>query len=270
MTKPTIAILMLSLFALPVGAATPPGEEIYQRACAACHEGGVKKAPHKMFLQMMPADSIHNSMNEGIMQMQAAALSPAERRTVAEYLAGQTIEEALAKTKPQMCTGAAKEFDLGKGAKKVGWGVNRENHRLIPADVAGLTAADLPKLELQWAFAFPNAQRVRSQPTVALGAVFIGSQNGTVYALDKKTGCVRWSFRASAEVRTPVIIDAGDGKTASRAIAYFADLIARVYAVEATTWTMESTVPSNFPQGLRSLDEWCDVLSIPVRRQTLG
>jgi len=235
MTKPTIAILLLSLLALPAGAATPKGEEIYQRACAACHEGGVKKAPHKMFLQMMPADGILNAMNQGIMQMQAASLSAAERRTVAEYLAGHTVEDALARAQPQLCTGPAKDFDLGKGVKKVGWGVNRENHRLIPADVAGLTAADLPKLELKWAFAFPNAQRVRSQPTVALGAVFIGSQNGTVYALDKKSGCVRWAFRASAEVRTPVIIDAGDETSKARPIAYFADLIARVYAVEATT-----------------------------------
>ena len=37
-----------------------------------------------------------------------------------------------------------------------------------------------------------------------MGAVFVGSQNGTVYALDKESGCVRWTFRASAEVRSPV------------------------------------------------------------------
>jgi len=238
MTTPKIALSLFALaawFALPLGAATPKGETIYQQACAACHEGGIKKAPHKMFLQMMPADGILNSMERGIMQMQAASLSAEDRRTVAEYLAGHTIEDALKRAQPQLCAGPAKEFDLDKGAKKVGWGVNRENHRLIPADVAGLDASDLPKLQLKWAFAFPNAQRARSQPTVALGAVFVGSQNGTVYALDKKTGCVRWSFRASAEVRTPVIIDANEGASSERPIAYFADLIARVYAVEATT-----------------------------------
>jgi polyvinyl alcohol dehydrogenase (cytochrome) len=238
MTKPAIALSLLTLSALlaaPAAAAITKGERLYQQACAACHEGGVTKAPHKIFLQMMPADGILNALENGIMQMQAAALSSTDRRAVAEYLAGQTVEEALARAQPQMCSGLAKEFDLGKGANKVGWGVNRENHRMIPAEVAELRAADLPKLRLKWAFAFPNAQRARSQPTVALGAVFIGSQNGTVYALDKKTGCVRWSFRASAEVRTPVIIETNETGAKTPPVAYFADLIARVYAVEATT-----------------------------------
>ncbi|MBM4192084.1 MAG: dehydrogenase [Gammaproteobacteria bacterium] len=235
MTRPMIVILLLSILTLPGWAATTAGEEIFQRACAGCHEGGVKKAPHKMFLQMMPADGILNSMERGIMQMQSSGLSAADRRMVAEYLAGHTVDEALKRAQPQLCSGPAKEFDLDKVTKKVGWGVNRENHRLIPADAAGLQASDLPKLQLKWAFAFPNAQRVRSQPTVALGAVFIGSQNGTVYALDKKTGCVRWSFRASAEVRTPVIIETSHASSKATPIAYFADLIARVYAVEATT-----------------------------------
>jgi polyvinyl alcohol dehydrogenase (cytochrome) len=66
--------------------------------------------------------------------------------------------------------------------------------------------------------------------------VFIGSQNGAVYALDRETGCVRWMYRASAEVRTPVIVAGTEpGSPAARPLAYFADLIARVYAVDATT-----------------------------------
>jgi polyvinyl alcohol dehydrogenase (cytochrome) len=57
------------------------------------------------------------------------------------------------------------------------------------------------------------------------------------YALDKDTGCVRWAYRASAEVRTPVIIEGWERlqAPARRPLAYFADLIARVYAVDATT-----------------------------------
>jgi polyvinyl alcohol dehydrogenase (cytochrome) len=114
--------------------------------------------------------------------------------------------------------------------------VSRQNQRFIPADVAGLSAASLGKLELKWAFAFPNAQRARSQPTIAMGAVYVGSQDGTVYSLDKRSGCIRWTFRASAEVRTPVVIDGWDASTPpQRPLAYFADLIARVYAVDART-----------------------------------
>jgi polyvinyl alcohol dehydrogenase (cytochrome) len=217
-------------------AAAHPGAAVYQKACVQCHEGGVARAPHKMFLQMMPADGILKAVEQGVMQTQAAGLTPAERRAVAEYLTGHSLDEVVARRPPPSCDGPRREFELGRPPAKAGWGVNRENQRFIAAEVAGLTAADLPGLELKWAFAFPGANRARSQPTVAMGAVFVGSQDGTVYALDKATGCVRWTFRASAEVRTPVIIEGWDaGAPPARPLAYFADFIARVYAVDART-----------------------------------
>ena len=117
------------------------------------------------------------------------------------------------------------------------------------ADDAQITAADLPRLELKWAFAFPNAQRARSQPAVAYGAVYVGSQDGTVYALDEETGCVRWTFRAPAEVRTAVIVEspAAAGKHAGSPLVFFGDLLARVYAVDAFTGAAALVV-----QGRRS------------------
>ncbi|HUG02923.1 MAG TPA: PQQ-binding-like beta-propeller repeat protein [Steroidobacteraceae bacterium] len=217
-------------------AAAQPGEGVYQRACASCHQGGVPRAPHRMFLEMMPADGILAALDDGLMKMQAQDLTAAERRAVAEYLTGQTPGQAAIQDRAPRCDGPRRAFDRLHRPGGTGWGVSPENHRFIPADVAGLAPADLPRLELKWAFAFPGAQRVRSQPTIALGAVFIGSQDGTVYALDRETGCVRWTFRASAEVRTPVVIaDAEPGGNGPPPLAYFADLIARVYAVDATT-----------------------------------
>jgi len=185
---------------------------------------------------MMPADGLLNTMEEGIMEAQASVLNAAERRAVAEYLAGVSLDTVVARAAAPMCMGPARAFDLRRPPAKAGWGVSRENQRHIPAEVAGLAASDLPKLKLKWAFAFPDAQRMRSQPTVAMGAVFIGSQDGTVYALDKESGCVRWTFRASAEVRSPVTLEGWDvGSPPQRPLAYFADLIARVYAVDAQT-----------------------------------
>ena len=217
-------------------AAVHPGESVYARACASCHQGGVPKAPHRMFLEMMPADGILVALEGGVMKMQAQDLTEAERRAVAEYLSGQSLEQAAARTAAPRCDAARSAFDLAHSPAGTGWGLAPGNQRFIPAEVARLAAADLPGLRLKWAFAFPGAQRVRSQPTVAMGAVFIGSQNGTVYALDRETGCIRWTHRASAEVRTPVIV-AGAGHDAQGVapLAYFADLIARVYAVDATT-----------------------------------
>ena len=111
------------------------------------------------------------------------------------------------------------------------------NTRFVPAGVAGLKAADLPRLELKWAFAFPGALRARSQPSVAYGAVYVGSQDGTVYALDLASGCVRWTFRARAEVRTAIVHEPPSAARARNGTprVFFGDLIAWVYAVDAYT-----------------------------------
>ena len=103
------------------------------------------------------------------------------------------------------CVGKAAYFDTRRKPATAGWGLSPGNTRFIPAEIAGLPAGDLPRLEVKWAFAFPGALRVRSQPSVAYGAIYVGSQDGTVYALDLDTGCIRWTFRARAEVRTAIV-----------------------------------------------------------------
>lgn len=230
--------------ATPAPGETPPspGAAIYQSRCAMCHEGGVPKAPAKLFLQMMATDAIHGALTVGVMQAQAAGLSDADKVAVAEYLSGQSLADSRSKGAAEAaahanrCGPAHAAFDLTRPPAKAGWGIDRQNRRFVPGEIAGLAAADLPKLELKWAFGYPRAQRARSQPLVALGAVYVGSQDGTVYALDFDTGCTRWTFRASAEVRTAIQMDGWqDGKAPARPLIYFGDLMARVYAVDALT-----------------------------------
>lgn len=211
---------------------TWPGAPVYRSTCSTCHEGQVPKAPHKMFLQMMTPASILNALDNGMMKQQAAALSATDRRHVAEYLSATSFESAASARTAPMCSGAAATFDASKGPATVGWGY--DNARFIPADVAGLGRDEVPKLKLQWAFAYPGAIRARSQPLIAHGAVYVGSHDGTVYAFDVKTGCIRWTFHASAEVRTAIVGDTGR-VGAQRPLLYFGDIIARVYAVDART-----------------------------------
>jgi polyvinyl alcohol dehydrogenase (cytochrome) len=229
--------LPLPAAAAEAAAAPPQGEKVYAERCAQCHEGGVPKAPHKMFLQMMATDAIHRALTTGIMQQQATGLSEAARVAVAEYLGGQSLADSQAMPDTQRCTGPAAKFDMNSPPTKAGWGMDRQNRRFVPAEVAGLTAADLPKLKLKWAFGYAKAQRARSQPLVALGTVYVGSQDGTVHALDFDTGCTRWTFRASAEVRTAIQMDGWVAGTPApaRPLLYFGDLMARVYAVDALT-----------------------------------
>ena len=209
------------------------GEPLFQRHCASCHLGQVPKAPHKMFLQMMSPDAIEAAMNQGVMRPQAVSLTADERRLVASYLGGDVGTHAQA----PRCTGEAAYFDTRRESATGSWGLAPGNTRFISGETAGLTAADLPRLELKWAFAFPGALRARSQPSVAYGAVYVGSQDGTVYALDLDTGCVRWTYRARAEVRTSIVQEPLASARARNGTprVYFGDLIAWVYAVDAYT-----------------------------------
>jgi polyvinyl alcohol dehydrogenase (cytochrome) len=220
----------------PAGAASQqphPGAALYAEHCAQCHEGGVYKAPHRLFLSTMAPDAILDSMN-GIMASQSRPLSGGQKVQVAEYISGRSLESATVHHPPPDCGKSA--LDLKKAPSQSGWGVEPANSRFQPATSGGLTAADAGSLELQWAFAFPNAIQARSQPAVAGGTVFVGSQSGRLYALDAATGCARWVFRASAEIRTAIVVspwEAGDAN--ARPTLYFGDILARAYSVDAAS-----------------------------------
>lgn len=212
-----------------------PGTILYQKYCARCHNQPVSRAPHKSFLEMLPADTILKTMNEGVMQQMARELSSDERIKIVEYLVGSGPRQPLYPL--VLCKGNSRKFDYDQPPFAPGWGIDLRNSRFIPRKVAQLNAKDISKLKLKWAFAYPNATRVRSQPTLVGGAVIVGSQDGTVYSLDSNSGCVRWTFRASAEVRTGITVKTWNAseKPVEPVIGYFADLLARVYAINLIT-----------------------------------
>ena len=215
---------------------TWPGAKVFATACASCHLGQVAKAPHKMFLQMMSGPTILAALEQGLMVAQAAALSADDRRLVAEYLSGAPLAAQAAEAPLAMCARDAAPFDGARPPLRAGWGY--DNSRFISTAEAGLSAADAAKLKLRWAFAFPNAIRARSQPSIAYGAVFVGSHDGHVYALNLKTGCARWSFKAGAEVRTAVVpyaAAAGPNVRAMPPRVFFGDVIGRLYSLDAMT-----------------------------------
>jgi polyvinyl alcohol dehydrogenase (cytochrome) len=211
---------------------------LYQEHCAQCHDGGVPKAIHAVEFQMMGPEAILTALTSGAMQAQGQALSEAEKRSLAEFLGGQALGSAD-DAKLAQCDAPRAQFDTAAPPKLNGWGMTAANSRAVDAATAGITSETVAKLAVRWAFAFPAATRARSQPTVGGGSVYVGSQDGTVYALDFKTGCVRWRFKADAEVRSSPVLEpwrAGDGSTAPRL--WFGDFAANAYAVDARTGTL--------------------------------
>jgi len=228
-----IALLSVGTVGEAAETDTPPTSSLYQQHCAMCHEGGVPRAPHSVAFQMMGPAAIYDALTNGVMRTEASMLTPEQRRALAEELGGAVLPDAQTVAMPQ-CMGARARFDVDLPPRAADWGMGLGNARYVDAATAGLSAREVPSLKLKWAFAFPGASRARSQPAAAGGAAFVGSQDGTVYALDLATGCVRWKFKATTEVRnSPSIEPWRKGDPQARPRAFFGDIAGNLYAIDA-------------------------------------
>lgn len=222
------------------------GSRVYDEVCATCHETGVNRAPQRFLLEQMTPESVHRAMISGVMQPMAAGLTDEERSAVSQFLTKRKFAQGDIDAGPRICSAKEAAFDRNAPPTFTGWGLDPESTHAIPAAVSGLDKQNISKLKLKWAFGFPNALRARSQPAIAGGALFVGSHNGTVYALDIETGCARWAFAASAEVRTGIVVQpwkAGDRK--AKPLAFFGDLIGNAYAVNAFTGELVWKIVAN-------------------------
>ncbi len=209
-----------------------PGAALYRETCAACHDAGADRAPQRANLGDMTPEAIRRALTDGAMRQQGEALSAEQRGQVAEYITGRKLGAATAEGTLKMCTGDAARFDIAEAPAFTGWGLDPASTHAIPAALSGLNPGNAGKLKLKWAFGAPGSQRMRSQPAMAAGAILVGNQNGSVYALDRASGCVRWAFAAMAEVRTGIVVSpwrAGDAN--ARPTVFFGDVMGNVYAV---------------------------------------
>lgn len=208
-----------------------PGKQLYIENCAGCHEAQVYKAPHTTWLELMSPQVLYRSITEGIMQSQAAHLSDGDKQHIVEYITQMRLGDPNAGPEVAWCEDSASEFTELDESQLSGWG--HDTRRYVSSEAAGFSRSQISDLELKWSFGFPASTRARSQPTIAMDAVFVGSQDGTVYAFDLETGCVRWAYAARAEVRTGITL--GNRGPESTPTAYFGDIIANLYAVDANT-----------------------------------
>jgi polyvinyl alcohol dehydrogenase (cytochrome) len=201
------------------------GTRVFIEHCQKCHDqNSDAHAPLAEALATKPWEQILKALETGSMRAQGAQLSPEDRRAVARYL-GKAGPAVL----PSMTGRCAAGTEPTPGnASWNGWSTDNENTRFQPAAAAGLTAEQVPSLKLKWAFAFPDTVTAYGQPTVVDGRVYNGSNDGTIYALDARSGCLYWMYQAKAMVRDAVVIGPGPR-------AYFGDLESNFYALDANT-----------------------------------
>src|ERR1700730_17099192 len=222
--------LPLVFFALSVCAfaANENGASLFEKECAVCHKaaGGANRTPSPEARARLPKQSILTALDTGVMKTQGAALSATEREAIAAFLTAGHVAGSEP-VKANMCLDVSSALPNLTGWN--GWGVDLANTRFQSAKLAGLSANQVPNLKLKWAFGFSGGV-VYGQPTIAGNRLFLGSADGTVYSLDAKTGCVYWTYKAPATVRSAISLGTNVNK---RSVAYFGDVKANVYAVDA-------------------------------------
>jgi len=209
------------------GAAAPEPSRLFADHCASCHDGNDARAPSLAAMRGRAPQAVVDTLTSGPMRYQGLPLSGADRRALAEWITGKKLRGTVTGAAVDRCAKPAPLGDTAAAPNWLGWSPTIRNAHFQPADQARLTAAQVPRLTLKWAFGFADATSAWAQPTIAGGRLFVGSQNATVYSLDASSGCIVWTFAAHAGVRTSIVI------AAKRA--FFADQNGWVYAVDAAT-----------------------------------
>lgn len=214
--------------------AAPEGAAVFAANCSVCHSLPILSSLLEQN-RGRPPGFVYDALTHGNMRRMGAPLDEASRRAVAEFFTGVRFDSPAAVRRfevSQRCSPEQSAFDWSDLAYP-SWGNGPRNRRSVP-DGAGIARAEVAKLAVKWVVALPESSQLRSQATAAGGALFVGSHNGSVYALDQATGCTRWQFKAATEVRSAVTIDVAKGEGgAPRARAIFGDRAANVYAVDA-------------------------------------
>lgn len=230
--------LFAAMAAALSAADSPEAVKLYETRCASCHDNPLpgSRMPPRAALAKMDPDAIALSMEAGLMRPQAQGLSSAQRQTLAAWLGSAAAIIAPSTSWPNPCAAEPGWKPASKQATWSGWGAGVQNWRYHEPAAAGFTEADLGKLKLKWAFGFPGVGIVRSQPAVLGDRLFIGANNGMVFGLGAKDGCVHWSVKVQGPVRSGV----SGGTVGGRPMVFLGDAAGFVYGLDAgsgeTVW----------------------------------
>ncbi|HEY8574441.1 PQQ-binding-like beta-propeller repeat protein [Phenylobacterium sp.] len=224
---PSIRSLALAAFACLVTAGSaaaqgaPSGQAIYEARCKGCHEPAVERAPSRADLAQRPKADVERALTVGIMRPMAQGLSAAEIQAVSAYVGRPEAPAAQAAAPPRRAGGDVEMPQVAIKTGQVGtlprctagnppiratagdWastGIDDPSSRFQRRP--GLSPADVPRLKVRWAFSMTGG----GQPVVVGDWLWVTNRSGHFYALDAKSGCVRWVVDDLVARTTPMII----------------------------------------------------------------
>jgi polyvinyl alcohol dehydrogenase (cytochrome) len=204
LTFAALAGAFLATAGHPAAAQAPNGQALFAQRCAGCHDPAIDRAPNRADLGSRAPGDIVTALTTGLMVPMADGLTPTDKQAIAAFLtAAQTARgrPAAPATQDVMCAGANPPIQP-TATDWTSWGIDAANTRYQPSP--GLTANDVPKLKVKWAFSVRGGSY--GQPTVIGDWLFFTTRNGGLYALDANLGCVRWKVEDAASRNTPMVV----------------------------------------------------------------
>jgi polyvinyl alcohol dehydrogenase (cytochrome) len=211
----TIAILSLapatSAQVQTVATATPlpDGAGLFDQHCKSCHAPPIPHAPSRETLAAYPKAGIVEALTSGAMAPMAKGLSGPEIDAIAGYLTsapgGQTgsgpqrrLRQPLGPVGVDKMCGANPPIHSGASDwNRIGHDADTSRYQPNP----DLRAVDTPRLKVKWAYTMTGG----GQPTVVGDWLFVTNRSGKFYALDAKTGCVRWVDQDLSSRSAPMV-----------------------------------------------------------------
>jgi polyvinyl alcohol dehydrogenase (cytochrome) len=211
-----------------------PGQAVYEQQCAGCHAlaDQERSGPSLSSMRQMHPAQLQFALTRGKMREQASKLSRDELFQLVSWLGG-AAHGAVADDSGRCAAGAERAGGFGRVA--VGhWGIDAGNTRFQPPDQTRINAGNVGQLRQAWVFGLPGTTEARSQPVITADTVFVLATAGSVFALDRDSGCIRWRYRSEIPLRTSLTLGSEGTEGAPLAL-YFGDAGGRVHAVAART-----------------------------------
>ena len=227
MLSPSLPALGAIALGLAVGAAcmnawaATPAEH-YTQWCAVCHDTPPDaKTPHVDAIRRMSQVRIRHALTRGQMAQYIGDMTRREALALADHLAED--QEAA------MPSSAFCESSAGVLPAIDRWGLDAANSRW-QRDTS-INAGNVGELTPQWAFGAPNVASMRSQPAVSADTIFLPTLAGRLFALDRASGCIRWTYRTDRPLRTAATL----GSIGERAVLFVGDQASAIHAIDAAT-----------------------------------
>jgi polyvinyl alcohol dehydrogenase (cytochrome) len=124
-----------------------------------------------------------------------------------------------------------------------GWGLGHYNQRLQTR--SDINPNNVSQLKLKWAVSLGKKADHHSMPLVTSDTVYVGTQTGLMFALDKETGCERFVRQYDSDIRTAIVHHQVSIKGEAKTLLYFGTGKGSIYSIDGTDGSVEWRVAAD-------------------------